>query len=161
MLVACPAALAIAACGGRLDETAPSSAGLDGGVFVPDCDEPQPTAGGGHHNPGQDCMECHRQNGGGPPFTFGGTAYIDQEGSAPAPGVTIHLVDAAGVDVRVVAEDNGNFWSTDPLGFPVTAYASSCPDLTAMVTPVAESDVGCNAIGCHDAGFRVSAGAAR
>ena len=125
------------------------------GVVAPSCDVPAPSIGDGHHHPGEDCMMCHYQGGGGPPFTYGGTLYTDVAGTAPVEGATIHMIDANGTDTLVTTAANGNFWSYDLVTYPVVAFASFCPDVKPMVTPLGESDGGCNKGGCHTGGFRV------
>ena len=114
-------ALTCAACGGILDEDEGSSNPLLDQVTPPTCAEP--TAGGdGHHRAGEDCLGCHRQGGDGTPFSVAGTLYADTGGTAPAAGVAIHVLDAAGADVAMITATNGNFWSTDPLVAPAVAY---------------------------------------
>lgn len=160
-MIALSAATCHAACFGVLEEKDDSRGGPDaavlGGVVEPACDDPAAISGDGNHNAGEDCLQCHRQGGEGPPWTIGGTVYADREGSAPAPGVSIHLIDATGRDLILVSQENGNFWSTDVLEFPVAAFASLCPDVEAMAIQITREDASCNQSGCHTEGFRVSA----
>jgi len=143
------------ACGGVLDEEPGDSVDLLADVEPPSCVDPVAPLEDGHHRPGDDCMQCHRQGGEATPFAIAGTLHTDSGGSAPAAGVTLHFKDAAGLDVAVVTAANGNFWSTDPLAFPLVAFVARCPDVVPMWTPLAERDVGCHQAGCHTSGFRI------
>ena len=145
-------------CDGVLQET-PSQGNLDASALTmvptPACDALQSTTTDGHHDPGQDCLMCHHQGGMASPYTFAGTLYADSGGSTPLAGATIHLIDAAGTDVVVTSQTNGNFWSTDLVVPPVLAFASSCPSIIPMINPIHTSDGSCNVSGCHTDGFRV------
>lgn len=147
--------LAIAGCGGVLKEESSDTDDLLTQVEPPPCAEPVAPTGDGHHRPGDDCLSCHRQGGDATPYTFAGTLYADGGGAAPAAGVTLHLKDAAGLDVTVVTEANGNFWSTEVVAFPMVAFVARCPDVAPMVTPLGATDLGCNRAGCHTSGFRI------
>ncbi len=101
----------------------------------------------GHHNAGQDCLNCH--NGAtAPVFTLGGTLY-DSAGSALAGG-TITVVDASGASVDVVSQLNGNFYTSQAFTFPVTVTASACPTTLPMTSKVSAG--GCATGGCHVSG---------
>ncbi|MEZ4402558.1 MAG: hypothetical protein R3B06_21220 [Kofleriaceae bacterium] len=146
--------LGTVACGGILDEDSSTENPLLNEVPPPDCADVA-TAGDGHHRPGEDCLSCHRQGGDGTPFTFGGTLYTDQGGTAPAPGITIHIKDGAGGDAVAVTATNGNFWGTDPVAAPAVAFIATCPDVIPMQAALASADGTCNRSGCHTEGFRV------
>lgn len=140
--------------------TADASPFADADPFAPDANVPGcapqvAPPGDGYHFPGEDCIACHRQAGGAPPFTMGGTAYTDVEGSQPLPGATIVVDDAQGNRFTMVSESNGNFYSTDPISFPVLTYVSVCPDVVPMVTDVPQASASCNSASCHNSGFRV------
>ena len=152
----CTALVLLAACNGVLREK-PVQGDVDGGIEVqaPACDQPAAPTSDGHHHAGEDCLMCHYQGGGGPPFSFGGTLFADPGGSQPIAGATIHLIDAMGTDVTVTTQTNGNFWSYDFISYPVIAFSSQCPTVTPMVTPVRNTDGSCNTSGCHTSGFRV------
>jgi hypothetical protein len=154
------AGLLASACDGLLKETggAAPDAGPLAQIEPPPCDPPAavaPVPADGHHHPGEDCLMCHYQGGGGPPFTFAGTLYADSGGAAPLAAATFHLIDALGTDVVVTTASNGNFWSIDLVTFPVVAFASLCPDVKPMLTPLGETDGSCNRAGCHTSGFRM------
>jgi hypothetical protein len=104
---------------------------------------------GGHHNPGMDCMDsCHNHG-----FTLAGTAYTSANGAAVASGATVTAIDAANHVVDMVVQTNGNFFTSTPVTYPVTIYASDCPTIQMMTAPLTQmADTGCNQSGCHAAG---------
>ena len=55
---------------------------------------------------------------------------------ATRPALGLLPVDALPAQgwIDLVTADNGNFWTDRAIELPVTTYASSCPDLTAMMT---------------------------
>ncbi len=145
------------ACTGTMEERFPLvAAGPDAGAPVAAaCDDPVDTTDDGYHNPGQACLACHN-GAGAPAFTIGGTLYADLAGATPVVGATVHVVDAEGTDVAMVTGANGNFYTTAALAFPVTTYASSCPDERDMISQVDASGGDCNKGGCHAEGFRAT-----
>lgn len=154
------------ACVGTMEEKYPHRIVADGSPFadadpfapaadIPACAPTATPAGDGYHFPGEDCVTCHRQAGGAPPFTIGGTLYVDADGSAPLAGATIIIDDATGNRFSMVTESNGNFYSIAAITFPVLTYATLCPDVIPMVTGVPQASASCNSASCHSAGFRV------
>ncbi len=103
--------------------------------------------GSGHHNPGQDCMQCHSD------FSVAGTLYTTATGSTAIAGATITIKDGSGQTEDLVTQANGNFYSFNSHSFPITVWASDCQvSQTAqmMVSQVqASSNGGCNMSGCH------------
>jgi hypothetical protein len=105
------------------------------------------TNNSGEHNPGQDCSSnCHNHG-----FTMGGTL-VKAAGGGPYVGAVITAVDATGKAIDITTYRNGNFYTKQPITFPVKVYASACPDVRPMVTQVQQADAGCNRGGCHVAG---------
>ena len=103
--------------------------------------------GDGHHNAGQNCQNgCHNHG-----FTLSGTLYTTANGGAPVVGATITIKDADGFTYEAVSQQNGNFYSSSGMTFPVTVVASMCPDVKPMIAPIAASG-GCNRSGCHVVG---------
>jgi hypothetical protein len=170
MLVA--TVLVVIGCGGTLEEITPGAGddddtGADATVGdqpdaagTEDCEPPVATAKDGHHNPGLTCNTpgCHKVGATGaaaPPYTIGGTLYNDLEGTEPVGGATIIVLDAAGTEYKLVTSTNGNFWSIEPMTFPVTVSASRCPDTLPMVSPVTEAGGSCNQVSCHAGPMRV------
>lgn len=155
-LVAALLALPVAACvtpqlpdNGGDDEPPPDATPID--APPPDapvgCELPVQNVGTGHHNPGQNCLDCHRgQDPLAPIFTMGGTAYVDKEGTLPTPGTVVVVVDGNGLTVKMPVQQNGNFWTTAQLSPPYTTYITECPDSIPMVTTFVDGD--CNA--CHE-----------
>ena len=104
--------------------------------------------GNGHHNAGQDCMQgCHNHG-----FTASGTLYTSINGTTPATGATVTIVDAANQTVDMITQTNGNFYTLTPLTFPIRVVASSCPNTTPMGGSIAAGNGGCNKSGCHATG---------
>ncbi len=154
----------VAACDGVLREKVGQSDVDAGGLTLippPMCAEPAtPTDSGdctGGGAPGDDCLACHSQGGGGRPFVFAGTLY-DRAGVAPAAGATVVLQDAVGNVSSAITHANGNFFVVDGfVMYPAKAFATLCPDVTEMISPVDETTgANCNTGGCHTAGFRAS-----
>lgn len=102
----------------------------------------------GEHNPGQDCNGACHDHG----FTLGGTLYASATGGAPVTGATITVIDATNRQIDVVTAQNGNFFTSQVMVFPVKVIASACPDVRPMVTQVTAADAGCNRSGCHATG---------
>lgn len=114
------------------------------------CRETVPSVGAGEHNAGQACIACHAADG-GPSFTLAGTLYGDAAGTTPLAGATIIVIDATGASFDMVTQENGNFWATEPLSFPVHVSATQCPDSAPMLGAITAAG-DCNAGGCHAAG---------
>lgn len=126
-------------------DAAPGSGG-DASTLA--CKDPVATQATGEHNPGTTCMSCHGAGGGAPRFTMGGTLYATATGGAPVVGATITMIDATGATIDVVSAKNGNFWAVQAVTYPVTVYASSCPNVQPMIAKSATGD--CNS--CHTSG---------
>jgi hypothetical protein len=130
--------------------------GAAGGDMAVACDPLQSTAGlsdpTGHHNAGQECQGCHAPGGGAPTFYLGGTLYNAATGGTAVAGATINVTDANGKKVKVVSANNGNFWTTTTLAFPVKVDASLCPNTVPMVSTVGGNGA-CN--NCHGTTMRV------
>jgi hypothetical protein len=121
----------------------------DGGTA--NCEAPQQTQDTGHHNAGLDCLTCHNgQMPTAPMFKLAGTIY---NGSAAAAGSTIRVHTADGQTVKLVSAQNGNFYTTMAIQFPIMVEASACPDVQMMGDPVPGPAVSCNS--CHDAAMRI------
>jgi hypothetical protein len=120
--------------------------GSDGGVIL--CSPEEAVNGDGHHNGGTGCLAagCHR-NGGGPSFSVAGTMFDTSRGGAPIGGATIVITDGDGNRFNLVTAANGNFYSLEPMVFPLLAKASQCPEDNHMVSLSNSGD--CNQQGCH------------
>jgi len=126
------------------ETTAPTDAPL-ATVDAPSlCKPAVATVGDGHHNAGQDCQGgCHDHG-----FTLSGTLYNSPTGIAPMIGATVTIVDKNNKSVDAVSQQNGNFYTTEILVFPVMVRASACPDHVDMNAAVVAKS-GCNSVGCH------------
>lgn len=116
------------------------------------CDKLQSTNADGQHNPGKECLGCHSQGGGAPAFTLGGTIYSAATGGSAVTGATINITDAAGKTLKLVSAQNGNFWTSTPLVFPIRVNASLCPATKPMVGAV-NGNGACN--NCHNSTLQV------
>lgn len=105
----------------------------------------------GHHNPGQDCMNsCHNHG-----FTLAGTMYSSSSGGTAVAGATVTVKDSHGNTFNMVTMSNGNFYTSNPVSFPVTVTASECdlsPTPQQMTAALQSTDSGCNKGGCHVTG---------
>ncbi|HEY5923697.1 MAG TPA: hypothetical protein VIV11_18575 [Kofleriaceae bacterium] len=126
----------------------------DGGsVTTPDapgfkCRDKVTLVGDGHHNPGMNCQNgCHNHG-----FTLSGTLYTSAAGTTPVVGATITIKDADGFTYEMVSNQNGNFFTSSGMTFPVTVTASMCPDVAPMIGQITAGNGGCNKAGCHVAG---------
>jgi hypothetical protein len=129
--------------------------GSDGAATAGPCIEPVTATDDGHHNAGQSCLGCHDGSQVAPVFTLAGTLYTNLAGTSPVVGATIRGVDADGTVIQMVSGNNGNFWTTQAVVFPVQVWASRCPDQRVMIRDVTAEDASCNSAGCHDTNFRI------
>jgi hypothetical protein len=127
--------------GGNLD------AGISDAVGFA-CRNKVANVGSGQHNPGQDCQgPCHNHG-----FTLAGTIFAAANSTTSLSGATITVTDAVGKSFDVVSQANGNFYTSQPINFPVTVTASECPNVAPMITQVTATMDGCNKSGCHATG---------
>ncbi len=72
-------------------------------------------------DPGKDCMACHSEGGTAPAWTAAGTVYATPD--APAGEglrhVWVELTDAKGKTVTRETNPAGNFYTSEPLVFPI------------------------------------------
>jgi hypothetical protein len=113
------------------------------------CYEAVASPGSGQHHAGDDCMQCHDATPGSK-WTVSGTLFIG--GSAKA-GATIEVVDCTGKKLELRTYENGNFYTTQAVGFPLKVRASKCPANAVMDAEV--SNGSCNASSCHKGGVHV------
>jgi hypothetical protein len=138
--------------GGGGNADGPDAAPIPDGADLT-CADPQSATDDGHHYPGMACATCH-DGSIGPTFAVGGTLYSDAGGAQAVAGVTITLIDADQNRIDLVSAQNGNFWTDRAVAFPVTTFASSCPDVAPMLTQAGDGN--CNANGCHAAGSAIT-----
>jgi hypothetical protein len=116
------------------------------------CKDAKDNQATGEHNPGLDCQagNCHgpaSQNPAAPQWTISGTLYAAPTGATIVKYGIVSIVDADGVKIDLVTAQNGNFYTSAPLKFPVRVYASKCPAIKEMSGSVLQGS--CNA--CHTA----------
>jgi hypothetical protein len=120
----------------------------DAGMSGPPCKNKVTSVGSGHHNAGQDCMNsCHFHG-----FTLAGTLYSAASGGSAISGASITVKDASGQTFDIVSQADGNFYTSNPVQFPVTVYASECQIQQAgvpMTATISSGGAGCNQGGCH------------
>jgi hypothetical protein len=111
---------------------------------------PAPSPASGNHNAGAACMSCHGAGGGAPRWYAAGTVFEANRIDGRA-GVNITVKDANEKIVNMVTANNGNFWTPEPLVYPLYVFASLCPDINSMGQQVPE---GANCNGCHNGSVR-------
>lgn len=131
-----------AATGGSKRGSSSTSSASSAGACIDKVASP----GSGQHHAGEDCLSCHASLSNAK-FTVAGTLFFD--GKA-ATGATIEIVDCTGKKLALPTADNGNFYTTDAVGFPLTVRASKCPANADMDTKAATGS--CNAKSCHGGG---------
>ena len=64
------------------------------------------------HRPGQPCVACHDEELGNaePPFTLGGTVYLDMMSNTPADNVEVTVIDVQGRSFTALTNCAGNFF---------------------------------------------------
>jgi hypothetical protein len=107
--------------------------------------------------PGENCLECHggsllpgepatiAQPRTAPRWTVAGTVFESENGGSGVAGAKVHLTDALGATLTLETNLAGNFYTAEPLQFPLRAAVEYGGLLHDM-----EPDVpygGCN--GCH------------
>ena len=131
----------------------------DGGMPMPDLNDCIPksaTALDGHHNAGADCLTCHNGNvAGANKFYVAGTLFTAVTGGTGVAQATIEITDSAGKKLPLVTANAtaiGNFYTEQPVTFPITVRASSCPNTQKMTAAVTGAE-GCNS--CHNAQMQI------
>ncbi len=125
----------------------------DAGVDASTCINAVTSPGSGHHNAGQDCGGCHDNLSASIRWTVSGTLYNAATGGSAVSGATVVVVDANGKKLSLPTYDNGNFYTTTAVTFPLTVRATKCPADLHMVSAVQKGS--CNASGCHTSAMRV------
>lgn len=103
-------------------------------------------------NLGDECVSCHKSGAKAAqwPFTAGGTIYRTSSDD-PVPGleaVTITLTDARGKVLRLRSNRAGNFFTKEPLAFPVAVRVQRDGAERAEAVEAGPCNEGaCN--GCH------------
>jgi hypothetical protein len=109
------------------------------------------------HNAGLACVQpsCHGGSGGpAPPFFIGGTVYQDYQGTKPAVGVEVRVVDSAGHAASAHSGPEGNFFipsgGANGVNFPAAIGARDANTSRPMITAITGSGMGsCGQANCH------------
>ena len=96
--------------------------------------------------PGADCMSCHNASHEFS-WTAAGTVYraIDAARDQGVAGATVELTDADGRTVVLQTTQSGNFYTAEPLSFPLHSTVRYAGLAISMPTPTPMGS--CN--GCH------------
>jgi hypothetical protein len=105
---------------------------------------------------GQECLTCHTGNG-APKFSFAGTIYKTIQGTAPAPGAQVRVVNAQGQQLALVnADQDGNFWYENAANVAANSKTAARDGDSTHLMAGAIAAGSCNAGGgCHAAGNRI------
>jgi hypothetical protein len=111
--------------------------------------------GNSSHNAGKSCIHsgCHGSGGDAPSLLLGGTVYSDYQGTTPAPGVQVRIVDAAGHSASTYSGPEGNFYvlsaNASGVTFPAIVGARDGKTTRPMITTLAASMASCGQATCH------------
>jgi cytochrome c553 len=103
------------------------------------------------HRAGENCISCHREGGDGTGwFTIAGTVYY-KGGESVHPNTTVRLFmepGGMGETVRIVeVDDNGNFFTTEPLDFEPGLYPALYSDSSSEKKALVTTEGACSS--CH------------
>lgn len=102
-------------------------------------------------HPGGDCIGCHRSKDDGPSFKIAGTVYGAPNQATDCFGVqgaTVEITDASGKVLNLLANEAGNFYTTESVAMPYKARVLFNGKERVMNTP--QSSGACNT--CHSQG---------
>jgi hypothetical protein len=94
------------------------------------------------------CEGCHSS------FTVSGTLYSAASGGSILGGATVRVKNSitGAVQVELVTDSAGLFYTSQAVTFPANVEISACPDL---VTMTAASAGNCAKSGCHTSSFQI------
>ncbi len=106
--------------------------------------------------PGSSCVSCHREGSGAGEagseanqwFTAAGTLFEGNLGQRPVAGAIVRITDAEGTTVEMTSNDVGNFFTKQPLVFPIRAEVERDGRTIGMMQAVSTGD--CTS--CHRCG---------
>ena len=113
------------------------------------------TMGSSSHNAGMSCIQsgCHGAAAAALPLLVGGTVYQDYQGTTPAPGIEVRIVDAAGHATSSYPGPEGNFYimaaNANGVAFPAAIGARDATAARPMVTTLTASLGSCGQTQCH------------
>jgi hypothetical protein len=106
-----------------------------------------------HMYPGRDCNECHIDRSEGPVFAGAGTVYEDMhvaDDCYGVAGVSVDLVGADGVSVRLTTNEAGNFWLPRKQARPALPYTAQING-AGRSSPMSDAHNDFNCASCHTA----------
>jgi hypothetical protein len=88
-------------------------------------------------------------------FTVAGTLYSTAAGGSAVGGATVRLRNATtdAVQLELVTDSAGLFYSYQSVTFPAKVEVSSCPDIQTMPTTISSGT--CYTSGCHSSSQRI------
>lgn len=102
---------------------------------------------------GTDCANCHGKGGDGPALLIGGTVYTDYNGTTPAAGVEVRVLDTQGHAVSTYTTSTGMFGirsgSANGVVFPAVVGARDATNTRPMITQLTGSMGSCSQATCH------------
>lgn len=98
-------------------------------------------------DPGQNCMACHHSGAEAKAWTVGGTVYgaVDAEVNAGVSGVRVRVTDATGWTFSLRSNQSGNFYSAEPVTYPLTL----CLERSGSSLCMQATDSGGSCNTCH------------
>jgi hypothetical protein len=143
------------------DAAAPDASAVWQGAWYPDPFQGAPAytaqMGISSHNAGLACLQpsCHGGTAGAAPtFFLGGTAYQDYQGTKPAAGMEVRIVDSAGHAASAYSGPEGNFFipsgAQNGVTFPAAIGARDARTSRPMITLITGAGMGsCGQASCH------------
>lgn len=98
--------------------------------------------------PGEDCSTCHGA-GEAPNFTASGTLYTNPTDAASqgVKGGRVHVTDASGKTLSLKTNETGNFYTREPLAYPLQVAVEKDGRFSVMSVPAPDGACG----RCHTA----------
>jgi hypothetical protein len=117
------------------------------------------SAGGGSHNAGRNCLQCHNGGSEAPTWTLAGTVYRS-DGVTANPAATVRLTrgpdGTGGVVLTLTTDGSGNFYTASSVDFGAGLFPEvSGSDGVRVSMPTTVPNGACNS--CHDSSNRIRA----
>lgn len=90
---------------------------------------------GGNMLPGADCLSCHSSGSGeeeAKAFSVAGTAFADMDGTEALSGAVIRVTGDDGTVIELTSNSSGNFYTEEPVVYPITAEVEVGGTVQAM-----------------------------
>lgn len=126
------------ACQGDADSTAADAGQGDAEVIECDSKDPVWGPGGALMLAGTDCLECHSDGGraASAPLTVAGTVFRTGDCATASDATKIFIVDANSIELELQSNQAGNFFTSEPLAFPLQVSIERDGVRATMQTPV-------------------------